>query len=182
MQLDIGLKPTFSTWSQVTMLHMYLISIRFRCFSTQDSQPWQQHLLDHFFYEAENKMIINHNMHASGTRSKYLKDLFIQWRGILAAYDEGLVKGDTVLAAAVWRNIFKADEEINVKRLAAIVSYMRRVARSLDAADDATLTTGAFSFVDPKEEMDFVTKKSKLMDLPFKDLNMANEPLVQPAQ
>lgn len=158
---------------------MYLLSVRFRNLSAQDSQPWQQHLLDHFFYDAENKMVVNHNMHARGTRNKYLKDMFIQWRGLLAAYDEGLVKGDAVLAAAIWRNVFKADEEIDVKNLAAIVSYMRRILRALDALDDSTVTGGRFVFSDPRDELDLVMKKSRVMDLPFQDGKVVNEPVAK---
>ncbi|EDN92943.1 hypothetical protein SS1G_08808 [Sclerotinia sclerotiorum 1980 UF-70] len=144
------LKPTFSTWSQVTMLHLYLLSVRLRCLPGTESQPWQQHLLDHFFYDAENKMIINHNMHARGTRNKYLKDMFVQWRGLLAAYDEGLAKGDAVLAAAVWRNVFKANENIDIKGLATI-----------------EVMSGQLTFRDPADEASLVGVKSKMMDLPL---------------
>jgi cytochrome b pre-mRNA-processing protein 3 len=154
---------------------MYLLSVRFRCFEPQHSGVWQQHLVDHFFYDAENKMTINHNMNARGTRNKYLKDMFVQWRGLLAAYDEGLVKGDAVLAAAVWRNVFKADEDVNVKSVATIVSYMRRLLKGLDSMPDENVMMGNIKFGDLKTEMDLVSERSKLMDMPFKDRNTANE-------
>ena len=112
-------------------------------------------------------MAINHNMHARGTRNRYLKDLFIQWRGLLAAYDEGLAKGDAVLAAAVWRNIFKANEDIDVKRLAQIVSYMRRALKGLDALDDRKVMEARLIFGDPAAEGNIVAVKSKMIDLPF---------------
>lgn len=164
---ELGLKPTFSTWSQVTMLHMYLLSARFRCFEPYIAQPWQQHLLDHFFYDAENKMTINHGMHARGTRNKYLKDMYVQWRGLIAAYDEGLYKGDTVLAAAIWRNVFKADEEVDVRGLAQIVSYMRRTLKGLDTASDEVIMGARLEFGSPATEKSVVATKSKMMDLPF---------------
>ncbi|THV53000.1 hypothetical protein BGAL_0062g00160 [Botrytis galanthina] len=164
---QLALKPTFSTWSQVTMLHLYLLSVRLRCFPGAESQPWQQHLLDHFFYDAENKMIINHNMHARGTRNKYLKDMFVQWRGLLAAYDEGLAKGDAVLAAAVWRNVFKANEDVDIKGLATIVSYMRRTMQELEKLSDQDIMSGQLTFGDPAGEASFVGIKSKMMDLPL---------------
>jgi cytochrome b pre-mRNA-processing protein 3 len=112
-------------------------------------------------------MTINHNMHARGTRNKYLKDMFIQWRGLLAAYDEGLAKGDAVLAAAVWRNVFKANEDVDIKILAQIVSYMRRVLRGLDAVSDDKVMQAGLQFMDPKEESKVVGLKSTMMDLPF---------------
>ncbi|KAK5141201.1 Serine carboxypeptidase 3, partial [Cryomyces antarcticus] len=67
-------------------------------------------------------MATYHGMVARGTRNKYLKDLFIQWRGVLAAYDEGLIRGDAVMAAAVWRNVFKGDENVDAEKLALIVA------------------------------------------------------------
>ena len=146
---------------------MYLLSVRFRCFPAHSAQPWQQHLLDHFFYDAENRMMVNHNMHARGTRNKYLKDLFIQWRGLLAAYDEGLAKGDAVLAAAVWRNIFKANEDVDIKILAQIVSYMRRALRGLDSVSDDKIMQAGLQFMNPKEESKVVGVQSPMMSLPF---------------
>ena len=112
-------------------------------------------------------MVVNHNMHARGTRNKYLKDLFIQWRGLLAAYDEGLVKGDAVLAAAIWRNVFKASEDVDVKALAQIVSYMRRVLKGLDSIPDEKLMFAELEFGTPKDEASIVALRSKMMDLPF---------------
>lgn len=146
---------------------MYLLSARFRSFEPYSSAPWQQHLLDHFFYDAENRMAINHNMHARGTRNKYLKDLFIQWRGLLAAYDEGLAKGDAVLAAAIWRNVFKANEDIDVRVLAQIVSYMRRALKGLDSMSDEKVQQAGLQFGNPKGEAAVVAPPSKMMDLPF---------------
>lgn len=149
------------------MLHMYLLSARFRCFEAHIAQPWQQHLLDHFFYDAETRMEVNHGMHARGTRNKYLKDLFIQWRGLLAAYDEGLYKGDAVLAAAVWRNVLKADEEVDVRGLAQIVSYMRRTVKGLDGVQDEMIMQASVEFGSPAEESSLVRTRSQMMDLPF---------------
>ncbi|KAG0647663.1 cbp3 [Hyphodiscus hymeniophilus] len=164
---EVGLQPTFSTWSQVTMLHMYLLSARFRCFPATSAQPWQQHLLDHFFYDAENKMMIEHNMHARGTRNKYLKDMYVQWRGLLAAYDEGLVRGDAALAAAVWRNVFKANPDVDIRNLAEITSCMRKDLSKLDGMPDEMLMRADWAFSSPKGENTLVESKSQMMDLPF---------------
>jgi cytochrome b pre-mRNA-processing protein 3 len=163
----LGLPPTFSTWSQVTMLHMYLLTVRFRCFPGDGSAVWQQHLLNHFFYDAEDRMTVLHGMHARGTRNKYLKDLFIQWRGLLAAYDEGLARGDAVLASAVWRNVWKADEEIDVRHLASVVAYMRRVLKGLDGMRDEDITTGYIEFGSPGAELEVVDVKNRMMAQPF---------------
>ncbi|CAG9937615.1 unnamed protein product [Clonostachys rosea f. rosea IK726] len=105
------LRPTFSTWSHVTMLHLYLLNARVRCFERDVYRRWQQQLIDHFFFEAEKKMHVDHHITSSALRQRYLKDIFVQWRGLLLAYDEGLIKGDAILASAVWRNLFKGDPD-----------------------------------------------------------------------
>ncbi|KAM7202349.1 CBP3-like protein [Naviculisporaceae sp. PSN 640] len=136
---EFHLLPTFSTWSQVGMLHMYLLAVRFRALDKESHEKWQKQLVDHFFHEAEAKMDLVHDMTSSSLRQRYLKDLFVQWRGVILAYDEGLVKGDAVLASAVWRNLFKAREDVDLRVLAAVVAWMRRCLRALDRTDDADL-------------------------------------------
>jgi cytochrome b pre-mRNA-processing protein 3 len=154
------------------MLHMYLLTTRLRCLPKAEGQIWQQHLLDHFFADAENKMAVYHNMHTRGVRNKYLKDLFIQWRGLLVAYDEGVFKGDAVLASAIWRNIFKANDETDIRVLAQIVSFMRRSLQALDSLPHEVLRVAKFG--SPSEEGDIVRLKSPMMDLPFQKLPGTN--------
>lgn len=136
---EFGLPPTFSTWSQVTMLHLYLIVVRLRCLEKNQWQAWQNQLVNHFFHNAEDVMEVNHGMGSRMIRQRHLQNLFQTWRGVILAYDEGLVKGDAVMASAVWRNIFKADENVDMRHVAAIVSWMRSVSRSLDKMLDPAL-------------------------------------------
>jgi cytochrome b pre-mRNA-processing protein 3 len=146
------------------MLHIYILSSRFRCFEPDVCRIWQQHLLDHFFYDMENKMVVSHGMHARGTRNKYLKDVFVQWRGVLAAYDEGLAKNDAVLAGALWRNVFKASEDVDIVKLAMIVSFMRKTLNKLDAMDDMMIMQAKLDFGSPDMEKELVAKKSKALE------------------
>ncbi|KAI9879443.1 MAG: Protein cbp3, mitochondrial [Pleopsidium flavum] len=169
---ELGLAPTFNTWAQVTFLHMYLLNARLRNFPADHAPAWHQHLLDHFFYEAENRMTVIHNVHARAIRNRYLKDLFVQWRGLTAGYDEGLVKGDAVLAAAVWRNVFKGDEEVDLRRLGEVVSYMRRVLKTLDTVQDEAIASGRIKFGDPGSERDLVSAASKMMSVPITDADV----------
>ena len=128
---------------------------------------YQQHLIDHFFYDAEHRMVVSHNMEARGTRNKYLKDLFIQWRGILLAYDEGLVRGDAALASAVWRNVWKGAEDVDVKGLAKVVAYMRKSLMDLEATEELEMQMGNWKWSDPDALKTLVGKKSPLLDKPF---------------
>jgi len=160
----IALTPTFNTWAQITFIYMYMFTVRFRLFPAAHAPSWHQHLLDHFFHDAEDRMAMYHGMVARGVRNKYLKDLYIQWRGVLAAYDEGLVKGDAVLATAVWRNVFKGAEDADVRALAEIVGFMRKELKRLEEASDGEVASGGWKFRgDPGKERAVVMLESQWM-------------------
>ncbi|KAK4043230.1 thiolase-like protein [Parachaetomium inaequale] len=154
---DLALLPTFSTWAHVTMLHMYLLVVRFRCLDPAAQQAWQAPLVNHFFYHAEAKMEDVHELHSRLVRQTYLKDLFVQWRGLMLAYDEGIVKGDAVLASAVWRNLFKAREDVDVRALAAVVAWMRAGLRELgEMADEDVEVAAVKAFPDVRAKFSTV--------------------------
>ncbi|KAI5926598.1 thiolase-like protein [Camillea tinctor] len=162
---EFNLPPTFSTWSQVTMLHMYLVYARLRNLEREAARSWHAQLVDHFFFDAEERMDLSHGISSRALRQRYLKDLFVQWRGVVVAYDEGVAKGDTVLASAVWRNVYKAREDVDVRALAAIVSWMRLCLKMLDQMSDEALFFHAETALrwPPKNEL-------ALVDMPNKEL------------
>lgn len=118
------------------MLHLYLINARTRCFDREAHRNWQQQLVDHFFFECEKKMHLDHGITSSAIRQRYLKDIFVQWRGLLLAYDEGLIKGDAIMASAVWRNLFKGSPDVDPRSLVAIVGWLRGGLAQLEALRD----------------------------------------------
>ncbi|KAF4587791.1 ubiquinol-cytochrome C chaperone [Ophiocordyceps camponoti-floridani] len=133
------LPPSFNTWSHVTMLHLYLINAQLRCFENDAYRSWQQQLIDHFFFECEKKMHLDHNITSSALRQRYLKDVFVQWRGLLLAYDEGLIRGDAILASAVWRNLFKGSPDVEPMALLAVVGWMRASLVALEGVSEQSL-------------------------------------------
>ena len=163
----LKLVPTFNMWAQVTFLHMYLLTVRFRYFSEENSRKWQQHLHDHFFWEAEHRMNIFHGMSQRSLRHRNLKELYNQWRGVIGAYDEGLIRGDAVLATAIWRNIFKADEQADWRDVALITSFMRRGLKALDGAPDKTLLSASVRFGSPTSETALILKPSNGLNKAF---------------
>lgn len=165
---NLGLTPTFNTWAQVTFLHMYLLTARIRYAPEPYASQWLQQLNDHFFMEAEHRMTIFHNLSSRMIRNKYLKELYNQWRGVTGAYDEGLIKGDAVLAAAVWRNVFKGQADVDWRNVALVVSFMRRGLRALDGAPDSTIAKGMIKFGSPMSEMAIVVKESPALNQAFR--------------
>lgn len=147
---------------------MYALMVRMRTFPATHAPTWHQHLVDHFFYNAEERMIKLHRISAGSIRNKYLKDLFLQWRGLLAAYDEGLARGsDAVLATAIWRNVFKADEEVDLRSLGLVVSYLRGILNGLESMDDEGLTRGEVVFGDLATQMEEIMVRSRMMERPL---------------
>ncbi|DAA76362.1 TPA_exp: Ubiquinol cytochrome-c reductase assembly protein CBP3 [Trichophyton benhamiae CBS 112371] len=149
---ELGLLPTFSTWAQVTFLHMYLLTVRLRGLPTPEAfQVYNRYLFEHFSQAAERRMVEVHALTSRTVRVSYLKDLFVQWRGAIAAYDEGIVKGDAQLAAAIWRNLFKGlatdhkGEELDWAKIAKVVLYMRR---SLDNLAEFETQEVIFAFME----------------------------------
>ena len=148
-QGGLGLDVTFHSWAQVMFLHVYALTVRLRAFPPQHVRLWHQNLVDHLFYAAENRMVMWHAMSARSLRNNYLKDLWQQWRGLTFSYDEGLIRGDAVLAAAVWRNLFKGKEGVDVGEIALVTAYLRAQIKALEQLPDETIGSGRVSFVDP---------------------------------
>jgi len=170
----LDLPVTFNTWAQVMYLHMYALTARLRKFPAEHVRIWEQNLLDHFFYAAEDRMAMWHGMAARGIRNKYLKDLWVQWRGVLVSYDEGLIKGDAELGAAVWRNVFQAREDVDLADVAAVVSYVRREVARLDRLSDAQISTGDIKFPSPAPEVKVLGEvKSAMMRRSFTQEDLA---------
>lgn len=125
---------------------------------------WNQNLLDHFFYAAEDKMNVEHNITSGSIRSRYLKDLFTQWRGAVLSYDEGVMKGDTILAAAIWRNLFQGRESVDVDKLVLVTSWMRREMKRLSEIDDRVIKSAEWKWeASPGHEANLVMLQSKMM-------------------
>jgi cytochrome b pre-mRNA-processing protein 3 len=143
---------------------MYMLQVRFRMFPETHAPIWLQHITNHAFYAAEDRLVVWHKFNANSLRQKYLKDMFSQWRGVLLSYDEGLMKGDAMLAAAVWRNLLGSREDVDFEQLAQIVGYMRRELKRLDDASDDDVANGQWKFRgDPGEEASLVKVPSRLM-------------------
>jgi cytochrome b pre-mRNA-processing protein 3 len=143
---------------------MYMLQVRFRMFPETHAPVWIQHLTNQAFYAAEDRLVVWHKFNANSLRQKHLKDMFSQWRAVLLSYDEGLMKGDAMLAAAIWRNLFGGREDMDFEKLAQIVGYVRRELKRLDAASDDQVANGQWRFSgSPAEEASIVKTASKLM-------------------
>ncbi|KAI5811246.1 ubiquinol-cytochrome C chaperone-domain-containing protein [Peziza echinospora] len=158
---------TFNSWAQVTILHMWAIMVRIRAFPDENIvKIWQQHFIDHFFFDAEEKMQFQYGVKSNPQRSKYLKDLFVQYRGMIAAYDESLARHalspatppDPVLATAIWRNVWDARDDVDLKHIAMVTAYVLRILHGLEKMPDEAVMAARLTFGDVRREEEVVLK------------------------
>ena len=90
--------------------------------------------------------------------------MFVQWRGLIIAYDEGVYKSDAILASAVWRNLYKGDPDVDPRCLAAVVGWMRSTLKSLEGVRDQDFGLMAAEIMD-KEVSPFWSR----LEGPFRD-------------
>lgn len=105
---DCALPETYQSWFQITNLHVYLLLARFRAFDKAAHKTYSQELINHFFIDAESRMRERFGVQTSRLVKGYMRDMHMQHRGSILAYDEGLATNDVRLTQAVWRNIWGA--------------------------------------------------------------------------
>ena len=136
---------TFNTWAMVSLLHIWILKTRLRRFPTKMASHWNELITNLFFWEVEKTLDFEHQL--DGTQRKAnLDHYFKAWTGMIIALDEGLIKGDAKLAAALWRNLFDAKSEVDPIVLAMLTLYVRREVARVAQFDDDILVRGYVGF------------------------------------
>jgi cytochrome b pre-mRNA-processing protein 3 len=109
---DCHLPTTYQTWFQVTNLHVWLLTVRYRALPPPHGKSFVQELINHFFLNVEDRMreVLGKKVSERIIRG-YMKEMRDQWAGSTASYDLAMVSSDADFAAAIWRNIFAARGE-----------------------------------------------------------------------
>ena len=81
----------------------------------------------------------------------YLKDYHTQLLGCVLSYDEGLMTDDITLASALWRNVFNANENVDMRHVEALLVYVRSQLYVLNKMTDRAFGFGKFKFVPPDQ-------------------------------
>ncbi|BFZ56545.1 Serine carboxypeptidase 3 [Savitreella phatthalungensis] len=145
-----GLPPTFQTWFQVTQLHLWLLMVRMRALERGVGHHYQQELTNHLFNDAEARLRVVYQIRDGRIVKTYMKDLLLQWNGATAAYDEALNQDDTVLAAAIWRNVFSAQEDPDPAAIALVVKHVRKNLYMLEKLTDEQMLKAQYEFQAPE--------------------------------
>lgn len=141
-----GLPPTFQTWFQITQLHLWMLMVRMRALPKNVGHHYQQQMTNHFFNDAEARLRVVYQIRDGRIIQTYMKDLLLQWRGSVAAYDQAMTEGDAVLAAALWRNMYGAKTDADLVCLDKMVEHVRVNLKRLDVAADADVQAARFVF------------------------------------
>lgn len=110
----------------------------------------QQVLVDSFFEDIELRIYYEYNIKSQRYIQRQMKEFYENFRGMMAAYDEGLTKDDAVLAAAFWRNIFQhSPTTVDFEKLAKVLNYFWKNMKLLDLSGQEAFQKGEFGFLSP---------------------------------
>lgn len=132
---ECALPASFQTWFQLTNLHMFLLLSRFRALPAEEAREYAQELINHFFIDTESRMRERFGVQTSRLVKGYMKDLHLQHRGSMVAYEEGLATDDVRLSGAVWRNVWGGGWGV-IGGVKHKMPLLDRTKRTLDASDD----------------------------------------------
>lgn len=147
----LSLPQTFSQWFQITTLHYWILNVRMRAMPFKYGKNYQQKLVDRFFSDMELRLSEELKINSNRIIEGYLKDFHTQLLGSVLSYDEGLMTDDITLAAALWRNIFNGDPNVDMRHVEALLGHVRSQLYVLNQLTDREFAFGKFKFVPPNQ-------------------------------
>ncbi|KGR10245.1 hypothetical protein MG9_04718 [Candida albicans P37037] len=147
----LRLPKSFSQQVQITILHYWILSVRMRALPFKYSKEYQQKLVDRIFNDLDYRMSTELGIKSNRTIEGYLKDYHTQLLGCVLSYDEGLMTDDITLASALWRNVFNANENVDMRHVEALLVYVRSQLYVLNKMTDRAFGFGKFKFVPPDQ-------------------------------
>ncbi|KAI8967636.1 ubiquinol-cytochrome C chaperone-domain-containing protein [Mycotypha africana] len=131
------LPDNFQTWFSVTHLHIWMMMVHLR--THEHGKRYMQEVVNRFFEDIEDR-IIDLGINQQRLITNYIKDYIAQCHGSVQAFDEGMCKDDTVLAAALWRNVLSPSvattATVEANNLALLVRYVRAQLQNMDQYKD----------------------------------------------
>ncbi|KAJ3209800.1 hypothetical protein HK099_008431 [Clydaea vesicula] len=146
---ELNLIDNFQTWFSITVLHMWILNARLRQ-EGPAGKEMRQELFNHLWLDVEIQL------DKAGARKNVgtlIKGLIDGYYGQTLAYDEGLAKGDAVLASALYRNVFRANVNsdnkfVNLVELGKLTEYVRLQLQNLENSVRADVLTSRTKFLD----------------------------------
>lgn len=171
----LGMPQTFFQWYQIEVLHIWMLYVRMREMPKKYGREYQQKLVNGVFEDIDYQLREVMRVDSDRTVNNHKKQFSQQLRGSVFSYDEALVSGDTVLASALWRNLYAQSDLVDMTALEHLVRYVRANLYVLSNMSDSDFGKGLFKFLDirynyePLKE-EYVEKLEQLVDSTRKDV------------
>lgn len=137
----LDMPENFNSWFLFNVLHLWMYNCRMRAEGVEGKEI-MQNVFEHLWLDVELKLAEAGAKRVNGIVQKMVASYY----GQLLAYDEGIFKGDAVLAAALWRNFLDSDQDITPQKLEQVVIYVRRQLNRVENESTENILTGKFSF------------------------------------
>lgn len=157
----LNLPRSFSQQVQIIILHYWILSVRMRAMPFKYGREYQKKLVDRIFNDLETRMATELGIKSNRTIENYLKDYHSQMLGGVLSYDEGLMTDDITLASALWRNVFNANENVDIRHVEALLVYVRSQLYVLNKMTDRAFGFGKFKFVPPDQVVQPISKQQE---------------------
>lgn len=146
------LPDTFQSWFIVLHLHIWMCLVRLKA-EGKDGRFLYRKLVEMMWFDVEERMKNLGTIDSVVVRDN-MRVLLKQFYGLTIALDEGLLCDDTVLATALWRNMFYNKKRTDAEALGRLVEYVRKNIQHLETlpADDLLYGNANFSWLPFKEE------------------------------
>lgn len=144
----LGMPSTFFQWYQIEILHVWMLYVRMRAMPRKYCREYQQKLVNGVFDDIDFQLREVLRVNSDRTTNNYKKQFSQQLKGSVFSYDEALTGGDTILASALWRNLFEQSDLVDLTILDHLVHYIRANLYILSQMSDSDFAAGLFRFLD----------------------------------
>lgn len=147
---ELELKDTFNCWCRLLYLHVWIVLVRL----AQEGEEGKFVCKELVKYMWQDIDIKSKKLGFSKHRKEGVKALFEHFKPTLLSYDEGALSSDSVLAGALWRNIFEMNCA-DVSHLELMVDYTRRQLAHVDQQPASDLlSTGLVRLLPLRNSLD----------------------------
>jgi len=146
------LPDTFQSWFVILHLHIWMCLVRLKT-EGKDGRYLYRKLVEMMWHDVEERIKNLGTIDSTVVRDN-LRVLLKQFYGLTIALDEGLLCDDTVLATALWRNLFYNKKETDAEVLARLVEYVRKNVQHLEtySREHLLFRGGKFTWLPFKEQ------------------------------
>lgn len=128
---------TLQSWFLVNSLHVWFCLVRLKPEGKNGRLVYKQ-LVEALWADVRQRLKAMGITSPTDTK-KGIEQLSQQFFGLIVAFDEGLLSRDTVLASALWWNLFSEKDKSDPVAVAHMVNYVRSQVKHMDMIPSSSL-------------------------------------------